>query len=619
MSEGRLDSPRERSSRRWVCGWASEGRACRLGPDHRGRCHATAECTPVRDDDGWRCTRPAASGGACDAGPLPGGGCSREIPKCQPRRSQLGRRTLVTTWVTVATLGAILMALGGSRRAALVSSGPLTSSHGASTDRCEHCHAVATEPGPALLTIALRMGDGTANDRLCLDCHDLGDHARRAHGVDPSDLTRDGGASLTVGLGDRLQTAIVAATAPADGMLACAACHVEHRGVRHALSDLDDRRCQACHRQRYAGFADHPEFARPATAIATIRFDHVSHAGTHHPAAAASFACQTCHALDETGRYVGLTGWQSACSGCHAAETEGSGQATRGIPFLSLPALDLESLASAGHHIGPWPTDADGDPTPFDVALLGPAPELVDLVDAGQNALDLAAEHARAIRLVIDELADEGHAALRRRLERAFGRTITTSETADLVAALDSATMTTARRRWLTRPEMTAPRDHEAADWVSTGGWYLDDDAYAISYRPRGHADPFVRAWIDAGVSGDVTTRRSPESSEGLRAIREALLDRSAPGRCGKCHRPGAASAWSATRRQGPRALTDFAHGPHVRLGADCADCHRLAAAASDRSFEPIVKADCADCHAPGRAGDGCLVCHAYHWRGAPE
>ena len=63
----------ERPTLNWVCGWASEGKACHFGPDEKGRCFATFECTPIRKGDRWFCTRPEGFGGICSEDPLPDG------------------------------------------------------------------------------------------------------------------------------------------------------------------------------------------------------------------------------------------------------------------------------------------------------------------------------------------------------------------------------------------------------------------------------------------------------------------------------------------------------------------------------------------------------------------
>ena len=91
----------ERPNQEWVCGRAAEGHGCPLGPDARGNCRATGECSPAKRGDRWYCTRNEAQGGKCEHGPLPEGGCAHPIPPCQPVPSlRRARGSLV--WLIVA-------------------------------------------------------------------------------------------------------------------------------------------------------------------------------------------------------------------------------------------------------------------------------------------------------------------------------------------------------------------------------------------------------------------------------------------------------------------------------------------------------------------------------------
>src|SRR5262245_43621126 len=91
-TEEELKHRYERPTQGWVCGWASAGLPCRLGPGPGGRCETRAECVPHRDGDRWHCARAAASGGPCEAGPLPDGRCGLPIAPCQPVRGLRARR-----------------------------------------------------------------------------------------------------------------------------------------------------------------------------------------------------------------------------------------------------------------------------------------------------------------------------------------------------------------------------------------------------------------------------------------------------------------------------------------------------------------------------------------------
>src|SRR5262245_1420562 len=134
----------ERPTQKWICGHATEGSACRVGPDCRGDCRATYECSPALElKEGeskgrYRCTRPKEFGGPCEAGPLPEGTCSRAIPKCVPVRSLRAKRRAFT-WATItATVAILLVGLAGSRGLLLINPGPLSDPH--STDAFAKMH-----------------------------------------------------------------------------------------------------------------------------------------------------------------------------------------------------------------------------------------------------------------------------------------------------------------------------------------------------------------------------------------------------------------------------------------------------------------------------------------------
>lgn len=57
-----------------------------------------------------------------------------------------------------------------------------------------------------------------------------------------------------------------------------------------------------------------------------------------------------------------------------------------------------------------------------------------------------------------------------------------------------------------------------AEERVAAGGWYRPAESFTLYYRPGGHADPFLVAWLTAstrlgGASGPVGQRRAKLSS----------------------------------------------------------------------------------------------------------
>ena len=169
---------------------------------------------------------------------------------------------------------------------------------------------------------------------------------------------------------------------------------------------------------------------------------------------------------------------------------------------------------------------------------------------------------------------------------------------------------------------------------VSRGGWYRRDETYTLYYRPGGHADAFLTAWLDTTVR---------DTSPTATAIFAQLSAPGATGLCLKCHSVdqtprGPLVNWR-TRQSQPEQhdFTKFKHSAHFSLVGDqgCMTCHVLNGASRyasafgpnrdpavfDSNFVPITRLACATCHRAGEAGTDCLLCHNYHtgeWR-APK
>jgi hypothetical protein len=161
---------------------------------------------------------------------------------------------------------------------------------------------------------------------------------------------------------------------------------------------------------------------------------------------------------------------------------------------------------------------------------------------------------------------------------------------------------------------------------VAEGGWYRRDDAYELYYRPGGHADAFLTAWLEATVN---------DARPVAQAIFGQLAADRAPGVCMKCHtvdrtETGALLNWTAARPQpGQRKFTSFKHVAHFSLMGDqgCSTCHVLDIKSDyvggfgvnrdprvfHSNFSPMTKSSCTTCHQPALAGASCQQCHNYH------
>lgn len=168
-------------------------------------------------------------------------------------------------------------------------------------------------------------------------------------------------------------------------------------------------------------------------------------------------------------------------------------------------------------------------------------------------------------------------------------------------------------------------------DLKNAGRWHLEEFDFSLRYRPVGHADAFLRNWID--VAARQTASLTSSTQQAAEQLLSHLIRSEAPGRCGRCHSIDAAPSgdrvdrkvnWLARQSDLTlRPVIRFNHQPHLRATGivDCRSCHAPADAvdagrdphAALQDFQSINKALCVQCHQPRRAGDSCLMCHQYH------
>ena len=161
--------------------------------------------------------------------------------------------------------------------------------------------------------------------------------------------------------------------------------------------------------------------------------------------------------------------------------------------------------------------------------------------------------------------------------------------------------------------------------WAAAGGWHVSPSDYTLRYKPSGHADNFLKTWLDL-------TAADP-------AARPLFTQIAAASACVKCHSADAAPAPSRAllvqwRADAPapqtHAFAKFSHGTHFSLldAKACQTCHQLAPASTayassfrdnhdpakfTSGFQPLSRGACAQCHQERSAGTSCLLCHNYH------
>jgi hypothetical protein len=409
-----------------------------------------------------------------------------------------------------------------------------------------------------------------------------------------------------------------------------------------------------------------------------------------------------------------VSGFEKNCESCHKSDVA----VEDGLPFLQLPGIDTEALADNGVQIGEWPLLADIDQDaslgPYLRILISADPATLAAFDAlpaapdelVPAALGIDPDEAQAIGQIVwaikelfYKLSTDGHEGLREALDNGLGRSLDEAALSEFSANFDFALLAEATRAWFPNlaREIRAQRDGrgddasgydltvfatrlvEAPDLPIVDpiwGWRLDPDTVAIRFRPRGHADPLLKRWLDAAVA--------PAGATQLGAMEYALASLAtseADGKCAKCHSvditPDARQVnWHQKRRDlKQRGFTRYVHRPHLIQPKlrDCVACHSLdgpAAApeaalpeaatppsdtesgeatdaataeapaetapdagppAVDRSkgyahgfedrnpatftsnFAPLDQATCRTCHQAGAASNSCLNCHNYH------
>lgn len=550
------------------------------------------------------------------------------------------------TRFTVVLCVGLLALLAGPWGARLLSPGALAAAHGTVVDGCAACHAVARTSPVGWFGTGLGHPSVPAQAELCLACHNLGPFGRLAHGVDPVTLTQHAAAPTGAPFRAGGLAALVAPPEAGEA-IACAGCHREHQGRRAALTAIADDRCQACHRERFTSLGeDHPEFSQwPSADRDRITFDHVRHEREHFADKSEPFECSRCHEPDARGAAMRTGSFERSCAACHDDQLRGLNLPAggRGVAFLGMPALAAE-LRTASARLAAWPEGPGLRRSAFVSLLLAGDPSLSDddLAAAGDDASSLGelGDDADASRRALeawldflDALAERGPQVVRERVAATAGRDVSAQEEAALTAGLPRETVLEALAAWRRAPSSLSPAPPSPEDrgrerFSQAGGWYRRDADRSLRYRPAGHADPFLRAWIELAAEID-SDAAPPRVRRAARALARDLARPASPGQCALCHRlgeeqrrAGAPVAWAAPPESGAEhPATRFAHRPHLSLldRDGCGTCHRAVAEPEDlaapasAAFEPMTRSLCATCHHAGAAADACTTCHSYH------
>ena len=486
----------ERPAQAWVCGRASTGKPCALGPNGKGTCRTLSECRPRRGHDGWSCSRPKSAGGPCEQGPFADGTCCRNLPPCLPVRSLRARRGRFTAVATAVCLGVLLFLVGSRINADLIDAGTVYTGH-AEIESCGDCH-VAYSGGPVgWLTAAFADDDPVADNDKCLACHKWGDDAQNAHTMPRPELADLIGkfeqAAQTSPMPWTIQVSRTVFPTPQvahNGPLACGACHKEHEGEDFDLLEVTNDRCQSCHQVTFPSFSNgHPSFGDyPYLRRTRVIFDHDSHNRKNFPemkkqGVKPPETCNSCHAPDGTGRFMLTADFADTCALCHSEDIIGESVAgPKGTPVIAVPELDLETLQERGIAIGEWPeTPLAFDISPYTKLLIAADPtiaddlqvieqtDLQDLTEAGDAELQSVARIAWAIKELMFDLIISGMGVLESQVEASLDNALETDTVGRLVGHIPQDVIAAAGAAWFPnlKQEVVAYRETKPAGQAS--------------------------------------------------------------------------------------------------------------------------------------------------------
>lgn len=406
-------------------------------------------------------------------------------------------RDRLAALLALATVIGLSLAFAFHKDLRFLMPGPLSSAHGA-IENCRSCH---TKSGGGKLSWlhGLVAGDRMADSKACLTCHKMSDTAFNAHGASTTALAESTerltkiAAQTPAPQSARAQNVVAPARDVITRGLFCSTCHQEHQGVNFKLNKISNEQCRSCHVVKFDSFdGHHPKFENyPFQRRSRIVYDHAGHFDKHYPelkkkdpAKRIPDTCASCHNSGDDKRVMGVAPFERTCSGCHLDQIIGKERATgpKGIAFLTVPGLDLQTLKAKNAPIGEWPDGSDAALTPFMKVMIARNERglgLLKTVD-GLNLQDLANASDRQIKAVTElawEVKALFHALIKGKasdvlgdLNVGGGAKLSASLVADLTASIPRDVVVSAQQEWLPNlaAEMAKPRGSASLEGLSS-------------------------------------------------------------------------------------------------------------------------------------------------------
>jgi hypothetical protein len=430
---------------------------------------------------------------------------SVRLPRAERQAALPGSwRDPLAVLLALVTVGCLSLAFLLARDTRFLMPGPLASAHG-TIENCSTCH---TKSGSGNLgwIHSLVAGDPVADSNACLSCHKMTETAFNAHGASAELLNRSTkrltkiAATIPAPQSARTQSVAFPTSSVVARGLYCATCHQEHKGANFSLNRISNEQCHSCHVVKFDSFdGHHPEFENyPFKQRTPIIYDHTGHGGKHFPEVAKKYparripgTCASCHNSQADRRFMAVAPFEQTCSSCHLGQITGKERVSgpKGIAFLTLPGLDLQTLKKKNAQIGEWPAASEAELTPFMKVMISrnergrslietvEGLNLQDLTDASDGQIEAVTNLVWEIKRLFYALIWGKASDVLGDLNIGCGAKLSASLVADLTASIPRDVVISAHQQWLPNlgTEMAnrpATNDQEQACWITTiGGW----------------------------------------------------------------------------------------------------------------------------------------------------
>jgi hypothetical protein len=238
------------------------------------------------------------------------------------------------------------------------------------------------------------------------------------------------------------------------------------------LRTITNEQCQSCHVLKFDHFdKDHPDFSNyPFETRTRIVFDHAGHFGKHYPETAKKEpdrripeTCSSCHDSRGDKRVMAVAPFEKTCASCHADQITGKQRVSgpKGIAFLALPGLDLETLKKKNAAVGEWPDGSEATLTPFMKVMISrndngrvllaalEGLNLQDLSQASDTQIKAVTDMVWEIKRLLNGLIAGKASDILADLNIVQGTKLSASLVGDLTASIPRDVLLGAQQQWL--------------------------------------------------------------------------------------------------------------------------------------------------------------------------